>query len=106
MSTFVAELNSVMGPEPQHNVFSSIWDEYERVIVQSLITSFGLDFLIHDQHGGDVDTIHNVRKIGSDPNIKYKNKQNEKDYENRNPYDRVAYKNDFINKNIFKCNIL
>ncbi len=102
MSTFVAELNSVMGPEPQHNVFSSIWDEYERVIVQSLITSFGLDFLIHDQHGGDVDTIHNVRKIGSDPNIKYKNKQNEKDYENRNPYDRVAYHSDDRYKNIVK----
>lgn len=102
MSTFVAELNSSMSPALQNNVFSSIWDEYERVIVQSLVTSFGLDFLIHDQHGGDVDTIHNVRKIGSDPNIKYKNKQNEKDYENRNPYDRVAYHSDNRYKNIVK----
>lgn len=64
MNSFVAELNSGFSSEPDENVFVSIWNEYERVIMQSLITSFGLDFLAHDQHGGDVDTIHNVRQIG------------------------------------------
>lgn len=60
LSAFVAELNKGVSPEPEENVFSSIWNEYERVIMQSLVTAFGLDFLVHDQHGGDVDTIHNV----------------------------------------------
>ena len=53
VSTFVAELNSDFSPDPEENVFSSIWNEYERVIIKSLITSFGLDFIVHDQHGGD-----------------------------------------------------
>ena len=48
------------------NVYNSIFEEYERVVIQSLITSFGLDFLVRDQHGGDVDTIHNVRQIDKD----------------------------------------
>lgn len=94
MSSFVAELNNGFAPEPEENVFSSIWNEYERVIMQSLITSFGLDFLVHDQHGGDVDTIHNVREIGKDPNMKYKNEQNQADYANRGEYDTYAYHQD------------
>lgn len=94
MSSFVAELNNGFAPEPEENVFSSIWNEYERVIMQSLITSFGLDFLVHDQHGGDVDTIHNVREIGKDPNMKYKNAQNQADYANRGEYDTYAYHQD------------
>ena len=94
LSSFVAELNNGFAPEPEENVFSSIWNEYERVIMQSLITSFGLDFLVHDQHGGDVDTIHNVREVGKDPNMKYKNSQNKKDYDNRGEYDSVAYHTD------------
>lgn len=51
------------------NVYNSIFEQYERVIIQSLITSFGLDFSVLDQHGGDVDTIHNVRQIGKDEQI-------------------------------------
>lgn len=36
--------------------------ELERTVVQSLATSFGLDFLLlDDKHGGNVDTIHNAR---------------------------------------------
>ena len=76
-TSFIGELKN--GPEmnPEDNVFQSIWAEYERVILQSLITSFGLDFIVHDQHGGDVDTIHNVREIGVDSQMKYKNAANE-----------------------------
>lgn len=94
LSTFIVELNKGFSPEPEENVFSSIWNEYERVIMQSLITSFGLDFLAHDQHGGDVDTIHNVRQIGKDPNMKYKNAQNQADYANRGEYNSYEYHQD------------
>lgn len=94
LSSFVAELNKGVLPEPEENVFSSIWNEYECVIMQSLITSFGLDFLIHDQYGGDVDTIHSVREIGKDPNMTYKNAQNQADYINRGEYDTYEYHQD------------
>lgn len=69
------------------NVYNSIFEQYERVLIQSLITSFGLDFLVSDQHGGDVDTVHNVRQIGMDEQMKYKNKKNEEAYNNRGAYD-------------------
>ena len=50
--------------------------------LESLITSFGLDFLLmKDRHGGDVDTIHNVRQIGQDEQMTYKNESNQKAYE-------------------------
>lgn len=94
MSTFVAELNNGFYPEPEENVFSSIWNEYERVIMQSLITSFWLDFLVHDQHGGDVDTIHSVREVGKDSNMTYKNRQNQADYANRGEYNTYEYHQD------------
>ena len=94
MSTFVAELNSDFSPDPEENVFSSIWNEYERVIIKSLITSFWLDFIVHDQNGGDVDTIHNVREVGKDPDLTYKNSQNKIDYDNRGAYDKAAYHSD------------
>ena len=107
MESFDVELNNSMDKNdfnPNDKVFDSIWKEYERVILQSLVTSFGLDFIIRDQHGGDVDTVHNVRKIGDDPEMKYKNTSNEKAYENRGDYDSVAYHKDSryisINKNV------
>ena len=80
--------------DPEENVFAGIWSEYERVIVESLITSFGLDSLIKDQHGGDVDTIHNVREIGKDSLMAYKNAENQTEYENREKYDTAAYHSD------------
>lgn len=104
LSTYIAELNKGIAPDPNEEVFTSIWNEYERVIVQSLITSFGLDFFIKDQHGGDVDTIHNVRQIGKDPKMQYKNKQNQAAYENRGEYNTREYHQDprfkSINKDI------
>ena len=81
-------------PEPSEPVMDSIFQQYERVLVESLISSFGLDFLIKDQHGGDVDTIHNVRQIGKDEQMTYKNAKNEKDYEQRGDYNSSMYHND------------
>ena len=37
--------------------------ELEKTVLQNLVQSFGLDFiLLNDKLGGDVDTIHNVRR--------------------------------------------
>ena len=73
------------------NVYNSIFQQYERIVIQSLITSFGLDFLVQDQYGGDVDTIHNVRQIGKDKEMTYKNKRNEEAYNNRGDFSRVPF---------------
>lgn len=78
-------------PEPEEPVFESIFKQYERVLIESLVSSFGLDFLIKDQHGGDVDTIHNVRQIGQDEQMAYKNKANRTDYNNRGDYNSQDY---------------
>jgi len=58
----------------------SLFAQYEKVIINSIITSFGLDMFIKDRHGGDVDTIHNVRQIGKDPNMGYKSAKNAKNW--------------------------
>lgn len=42
MSSFVGKLNKNFEPDPNENVFASIWGEYEKVIMQSLITSSAL----------------------------------------------------------------
>lgn len=86
---FVKQIDGSYDAEAK--VYDSIFEQYERVVIQSLITSFGLDFLVHDQHGGDVDTIHNVRQIGKDEQMHYKNKKNEEAYNNKGSYDGVAY---------------
>ena len=84
-TSFIAKLDKKPTMLPGESVFGAIWSEYERVIIQSLITSFGLDFLVHDQHGGDVDTIINARSIG------FKNSKYEAAYEQRGEYDRHQY---------------
>jgi hypothetical protein len=94
MSSFIGDLNKNFETNPNENVFESIWGEYEKVVMRSLVNSFGLDFLVHDQYGGDVDTIHNVREIGRDPNMTYKNSQNASDYANRGKYDSAYYHKD------------
>lgn len=75
--------------------FKTLMNSYEEVIMKSLITSFGLDFiLVKDRHGGDVDTIHNVREIQNERNLPenqkkfsgYANQQNQHEYENITPY--------------------
>ncbi len=82
-------------PDEYENIFSSIFRQYEKVIIQSIITSFGLDFLIKDHLGGDVDTIHNARK-GIYHRDDYK-----QTYDNRCDYDSDIYHKDtrYIEKN-------
>lgn len=78
-------------PDPSEPIMDSLFQQYERVLVESIVTSFGLEFLIRDQHGGDVDTIHNVRQIGQDDQMTYKNVLNQQAYEQRGAYDSSAY---------------
>lgn len=91
-SCFASMSGTNFSPDPNDDIMDTLFQQYERVIVESLITSFGLDFLIKDQHGGDVDTINNVRKIEDTPNagseMAYKNKVNEAAYENREAYNK------------------
>lgn len=75
--------------DPNESSLKKLLKEYEQVIMKSLITSFGLDFiLIKDRHGGDVDTIHNVRQIqkGDTRFDGYANKKNEQEYKNIEKY--------------------
>lgn len=92
MSTNAAFMNSIKNGleiEPDENVFKTIWSEYERVIIESIITSFGLDFIVKDQVGGDVDTIHNVRNLKDEKeNTIYKNLKNQQNYDNRSEWDK------------------
>lgn len=103
MNEFIIEINNNIEPEPNEKVFDSIWKEYERVIIESLITSFGLDFLCRDQYGGDVDTIHNVRTIVDDNNNPvFKNVKNKDAYSNKGDYDSIIYHSDSRYTDIIK----
>ncbi|WEI18742.1 hypothetical protein PY247_00520 [Acinetobacter proteolyticus] len=61
-------------------------EEINKVVTKSLVTTFGLDFLLlEDKKGGDVDTIHNVRQ-----GI-WATEQEMQNYECRGKYDSEAY---------------
>ena len=63
--------------------------ELEKTVVQSLATSFGLDFfLFKDKLGGDVDTIHNARQGV------YGTESERDNYQNRGDYNSAAYHQD------------
>lgn len=97
----VLKLTEDYYPNGENSIYDDLFKQYGRVVIESLLTSFGLDMLlIKDQHGGDVDTIHNVRKIGSDSEMKYKNLQNEESYKNLEKYDNKFYHQDSNFRNI------
>ncbi|MCF5910105.1 hypothetical protein [Aeromonas veronii] len=63
-------------------------EELHQTVVKSLTTSFGLDFLLlEDKHGGDVNTIHNVRQGV------YASDAERQRYEQREGYDSHHYHN-------------
>lgn len=47
-TTFIGEIKNGSYKDPRDNVFSTICAEYEEVVMYSLVTSFGLDFLVHE----------------------------------------------------------
>ena len=91
---FICEIKNSPEMIPRDNLFNTLWEEYERVVLHSLLTSFGLDFIVKDQHGGDVDTIHTVREIGYDQQMTYKSRQNELDYASHGEYNYTKYHSD------------
>lgn len=91
MNGIITDIERNFSPSPTDSPYNSLFKEYERVIVESLITSFGLDFLITDRHGGDVDTVHNVRQIGKDSNMTYKSKVNESTYNSQDSYSKSIH---------------
>ena len=104
MQPYAAKVVKDFVPDYHGNIFDDIFEQYERVIIESLITSFGLDFIVKDQCGGDVDTILNVRKIGEYPDIQYKSKLNAQAYSAQESYSKqvkVSYdsQKEFIQEN-------
>ncbi len=93
MSSFVQQIDFYPRIAQEQSVYHDLLGEYERVIFQSIFTSFGLDFLVQnmDQHGGDVDTIHNVRQMDSDSHMSYKSDKNRKQYEENGKYNSADY---------------
>jgi len=85
---YVLSVGRDFNPDPMEPIMKSIFLQYERILIESLITSFGLDFLVKDQYGGDVDTIHNVRELGKDEQMTYKNVLNKRAYDNHGNYDK------------------
>lgn len=98
---FLGELDSNIIVSDGKNTKKSIFQEYERVILDSLLQTFGLDFIIQDQYGGDVDTIHNLEQIGKNAKMSIKNTDTRNKYENRGDYNSYKYHNDkqYIAKN-------
>lgn len=82
---YIATLAATQCTDPNGNVFNGIWQSYERVVIHSLITSFGLDFLVQDQQGGDVDSIRSVRSSG------FKSDEHRAAYDARGGYDTKEY---------------
>lgn len=91
---FLTTLVKIEKPNPEGNVFDGIWTSYERVVLHSLVTSFGLDFLVQDRACGDVDTIRSVRDESVPLEVRYKNPTHLEEYENRGAYDTRAYHSD------------
>ena len=63
--------------------------ELNKTVTHSLVTTFGLDFLLfEDKKGGDVNTIHNVRQGV------WATDEARRAFENREVYDSRAYHQD------------
>lgn len=68
-------------------------EELEKTVVNSLTTSFGLDFLLFkDKIGGDVDTVHNVRQGV------WATEEEKQQYNNREVYNTDRYHDKNIKK--------
>ncbi|EKM24518.1 hypothetical protein [Vibrio sp. HENC-03] len=67
-------------------------DELNKTITNSLITTFGLDFLLfEDKKGGDVATIHNARQHQKGDTDIYMSDSIQQDYANRGDYKPIKH---------------
>ena len=93
-SLFITKIDDNMVISDNYTTKETIFNEYERVIIDSLLQTFGLDFIIQDQYGGDVDTIHNLEQVGKGTDINIKNEKIAFQYNNRIDYDSYLYHSD------------
>ncbi|MGF1788832.1 ATPase [Photobacterium swingsii] len=64
-----------------------LMEELNKTVVQSLVSSFGLDFLLfEDKKGGEVATIHNVRKHQNGETDIHLSEQVKQEYQNKGDY--------------------
>ena len=98
---FIEKLDANIIVSNEKETKKSLFQEYERVILDSLLQTFGLDFIIQDQYGGDVDTIHNLEQVGKNPEMSIKNADTRAKYESRGDYDSHKYHSD---KNYIETN--
>ncbi|EHR1106428.1 ATPase [Vibrio parahaemolyticus] len=67
-------------------------DELNKTITNSLVTTFGLDFLLfEDKKGGDVATIHNARQHQKGDTDIYMSNSVQQDYANRGDYKPIKH---------------
>ena len=67
-------------------------DELNKTVTKSLVTTFGLDFLLfEDKKGGDVATIHNVRQNQKGDTEIYVSKSVQAEYANKGDYKPVKH---------------
>jgi len=72
--------------EQKKAFLSELLASYRRVVLETIVSSFGLGFLFYERDGGDVDTIRNVRDTNQ-----FRNKRYQEAYDNRPAYDSRAY---------------
>lgn len=94
INLFLTKIDDNIVISDDYTTKETIFNEYERVILDSLLQTFGLDFIIQDQYGGDVDTIHNLEQVRKDKNINIKNEKTLFQYNNRGNYDSHLYHSD------------
>lgn len=82
---YLTALSKTKCTGPNGNVFDGIWRSYEGAVLHGLVTSFGLDFYVHNRQGGDVDSIPSVRSVG------FESEEHRAAYEAREVYDTKAY---------------
>lgn len=84
-SSFINQLDNtpsdVVAVSGNGSSFNTLFKQYEKVILESLVTAFGLS----DKLGGNVDTIHNVR------NGVYATQEAYEEYQNRDDYSSNSY---------------
>ncbi|HAS6610626.1 TPA: ATPase [Vibrio parahaemolyticus] len=67
-------------------------DELNKTVTKSLVTTFGLDFLLfEDKKGGDVATIHNVRQHQKGDKDIFMSNSVQQDYVNRGDYKPIKH---------------
>lgn len=93
---YMAAVTETKYTNPNGNIFDGIWQSYERIVLHSLVTSFGLDFIVQNQQGGDVDSIRSVRASG------FKSDKHRAAYETRGAYDTTAYHSDQRYRDVIK----